>query len=440
MNLISNIKEYSVSELNFSIKGIIEKNFNTIKVRGEISQINRHSSGHIYLTLKDANSIISVICWRSTVPKLNIKIEDGIKVIIKGKITTYDVQSKYQLIVDQIDYEGEGTLLQILENRKKKLASLGYFDLEKKIQIPKIPKNIGVITSETGAVIKDIIHRISDRYPLTLTLYSANVQGERSLADLLNGIKYFNKCTNPPDLIIIARGGGSLEDLMSFNEEELVLAIHSSTIPVISAVGHETDFTLCDLVSDLRAPTPTAAAEIAVPDRKELLSKINSSKSLLNNIVLKNLGETKIIFSNLSVRLPDLSNNINNKFQTLDLFETKITQHLKSLINKTKLNFYSNIESLSKRNLTTKIEYLFENLKNLKLSIINNLKNIQKYKKTNLASIKRQLLSLSYRNTLKRGFSVVRYENKLVQSEKQLEKDKIFEVEFYRDRVSAKKI
>ncbi len=440
MNLISNIKEYSVSELNFSIKSIIEKNFNTIKVKGEISQINKHSSGHIYLTLKDANSIISVICWRSTVPKLNIKIEDGIKVIIKGKITTYDLQSKYQLIVDQIDYEGEGTLLQILENRKKKLASLGYFDLEKKIQIPKIPKNIGVITSETGAVFKDIIHRISERYPLTLTLYSANVQGARSLADLLNGLKYFNKCMNPPDLIIIARGGGSLEDLMSFNEEELVLAIHRSTIPVISAVGHETDFTLCDLVSDLRAPTPTAAAEIAVPDRKELLSKINSSKSLLDNIILKNLGEVKITFTNLNLRLPDLSNNINNKFQTLDLFETKITQYLKSLINTTKLNFYSKIESLSRRNLTTKIEYLLENLENLKSSIINNLKNIQKYKKTNLVSIKRQLLSLSYRNTLKRGFSVVKYKNKLVQSEKQLEKDKTFEIEFYKDRVSAKKI
>jgi exodeoxyribonuclease VII large subunit len=371
---------------------------------------------------------------------LNIKIEDGIKVIIKGRVTTYDLQSKYQLIVNQIDYEGEGTLLQILENRKKKLASLGFFDLEKKIKIPEIPSNVGVITSETGAVINDIIHRISDRYPLTLTLYPANVQGEKSLNDLLNGIKYFNKSTNPPDLIIIARGGGSLEDLMSFNEEKLVIAIHNSTIPVISAVGHETDFTLCDLVSDLRAPTPTAAAEIAVPDRKELLSKINSSKSLLDNIILKNLGEIKIIFSNLSSRLPDLSNNINNKFQTLDLFETKITQYLKSLIDNTKLNFYKNIESLSKRNLTIKIEYLYENLENLKLSLISNLKNIQKYKETNLVSIKRQLLSLSYKNTLKRGFSVVKYENKLVQSEKQLVKDKTFEIEFYKDRVLAKKI
>ena len=287
MNLISNIKEYTVSELNSSIKNIMENNFNLIKVRGEISQTNQHSSGHIYFTLKDGNSSISSICWRSTVPRLNIKIEDGISVIVKGRITTYELQSKYQIIIDQVDYEGEGALLKLLEQRKKKLSLLGYFDNKNKKLIPKFPSRIGVITSETGAVIKDIIHRVSERFPLELLLYPANVQGEKSLKDLIDGINYFNNTLSTPDLIIIARGGGSLEDLMSFNEEELVKKISESKIPIISAVGHETDFTLCDLVADLRAPTPTAAAEIAVPERKDLFFKINNSNTLISNILLK---------------------------------------------------------------------------------------------------------------------------------------------------------
>ncbi len=441
MNLISNNKEYSVSELNFSIKDLIENNFNLIKVRGEISQIKKHSSGHIYFTLKDSNSIISVICWRSTVPKLNINIEDGINVIIKGRVTTYDLQSKYQVIVNQVDYEGEGTLLQVLENRKKKLLSLGYFDSTNKVEIPKIPSNIGVITSDSGAVIKDIIHRISDRFPLNLILFPAKVQGENSLEELIQGIKYFNfQSAPPPDLIIIARGGGSLEDLMPFNEEALVLEIFKSKIPIISAVGHETDITLCDLVSDLRAPTPSAAAEMAVPDRKEILNKIKSNSSLLENIVLKNLGETKIKLNGLELRLPDLSINLNKQFQTLDLFENKINEYLTTFINKTKLKFYKNVENLNKRNLIIKIDYLYKNLENSKLAIINNLKNIQRYKKISLKSINRQLLSLSYKNTLKRGFSVIKSDNKVVKTEKQILKDQLFDVEFYKDRMLAKKV
>ena len=196
MNLISNIKEYSVSELNSSIKNIMENNFNLIKVRGEISQTNKHSSGHIYFTLRDGNSSISSICWRSTVPRLNIKIEDGISVIVKGRITTYELQSKYQIIIDQVDYEGEGALLKLLEQRKKKLSLLGYFDNKNKKLIPKFPSRIGVITSETGAVIKDIIHRVSERFPLELLLYPANVQGEKSLKDLIDGINYLSTKSN----------------------------------------------------------------------------------------------------------------------------------------------------------------------------------------------------------------------------------------------------
>ena len=440
MNLISNIKEYTVSELNSSIKNIMENNFNLIKVRGEISQTNKHSSGHIYFTLKDGNSSISSICWRSTVPRLNIKIEDGISVIVKGRITTYELQSKYQIIIDQVDYEGEGALLKLLEQRKKKLSLLGYFDNKNKKLIPKFPSRIGVITSETGAVIKDIIHRVSERFPLELLLYPANVQGEKSLKDLIDGINYFNNTLSTPDLIIIARGGGSLEDLMSFNEEELVKKISESKIPIISAVGHETDFTLCDLVADLRAPTPTAAAEIAVPDRKDLFFKINSSYTLMSNILLKKIGEKKLNLEVFTNKFPNITNLINNKYQNLDYFEEKIKDSLNIILKNSKIKFFSKVEKINKRILYQRIEFLYEKINTLNKGIKIQLKNFIQSKKTLITSSNRQLALLSYKNILRRGFSVIKYNQELIKDENQINKGEIFEVEFYKSKLKAKKI
>lgn len=440
MNVISNIKEYSVSELNSSIKNIMENNFNLIKVRGEISQTNKHSSGHIYFILKDGNSSISSICWRSTVPRLNIKIEDGISVIVKGRITTYELQSKYQIIIDQVDYEGEGALLKLLEQRKKKLSLLGYFDNKNKKLIPKFPSRIGVITSETGAVIKDIIHRVSERFPLELLLYPANVQGEKSLKDLIDGINYFNNTLSTPDLIIIARGGGSLEDLMSFNEEELVKKIGESKIPIISAVGHETDFTLCDLVADLRAPTPTAAAEIAVPDRKDLFFKINSSYTLMSNILLKKIGEKKLNLEVFTNKFPNITNLINNKYQNLDYFEEKIKDSLNIILKNSKIKFFSKVEKINKRILYQRIEFLYEKINTLNKGIKIQLKNFIQSKKTLITSSNRQLALLSYKNILRRGFSVIKYNQELIKDEIQINKGEIFEVEFYKSKLKAKKI
>ena len=440
MNVISNIKEYSVSELNSSIKNIMENNFNLIKVRGEISQTNKHSSGHIYFILKDGNSSISSICWRSTVPRLNIKIEDGISVIVKGRITTYELQSKYQIIIDQVDYEGEGALLKLLEQRKKKLSLLGYFDNKNKKLIPKFPSRIGVITSETGAVIKDIIHRVSERFPLEILLYPANVQGEKSLKDLIDGINYFNNTLSTPDLIIIARGGGSLEDLMSFNEEELVKKIGESKIPIISAVGHETDFTLCDLVADLRAPTPTAAAEIAVPDRKDLFFKINSSYTLMSNILLKKIGEKKLNLEVFTNKFPNITNLINNKYQNLDYFEEKIKDSLNIILKNSKIKFFSKVEKINKRILYQRIEFLYEKINILNKGIKIQLKNFIQSKKTLITSSNRQLALLSYKNILRRGFSVIKYNQELIKDEIQINKGEIFEVEFYKSKLKAKKI
>jgi exodeoxyribonuclease VII large subunit len=440
MNLISNIKEYTVSELNSSIKNIMENNFNLIKVRGEISQTNKHSSGHIYFTLKDGNSLISSICWRSTVPRLNIKIEDGISVIVKGKITTYEFQSKYQIIIDQVDYEGEGALLKLLEQRKKKLSLLGYFDNKNKKLMPKFPSRIGVITSETGAVIKDIIHRVSERFPLELVLYPANVQGEKSLKDLIDGINYFNNTLSTPDLIIIARGGGSLEDLMSFNEEELVKKINESKIPIVSAVGHETDFTLCDLVADLRAPTPSAAAEIAVPDRKDLFFKINSSYTLMSNILLKKIGEKKLNLEVFTNKFPNITNLLNNKYQNLDYFEEKIKDSLNIVLKNSKIKFFSKVEKINKRILNQRIEFLYEKINSLNKGIKIQLKNFIQSKQTLITSSNRQLALLSYKNILRRGFSVIKYNQALIKDENQINKGEIFEVEFYKSKLKAKKI
>ena len=349
MNKFSNISEYTVSQVNKAIKNIIEGNFNVIKVIGELSQVKRHSSGHIYFTLKDQDSTLSGVCWRSNTNNLKVNIEDGKFVLIKGKITTYAPQSKYQLIVDEIEYQGEGELLKILEERKKKLLAEGLFDLDKKKKIPKIPENIGIITSETGAVFKDILHRINDRFPTNLILFSVKVQGEGSLNQICEGINFFNNLSsdnkNKPNVIILARGGGSLEDLMVFNEEFLVRTIHKSKIPIISAIGHETDITLSDFVSDLRAPTPSAAAELAVPDRSQILERITDKFLGLEKFIINFLKEKFNILKILETRITDPNNVINNHYQSIDLINQKIfSRNLRENL----LNIFSILSILSK--------------------------------------------------------------------------------------------
>ena len=295
MHESSNIKQFTVSELNKSIKQIIENQFNYIKVSGEVSKIFQHSSGHLYFTLKDEIDNISSVCWRTNVKTLKVIPKDGDYIIIKGRITTYAPQSKYQLIVDSIDYEGEGYLLKKFEILKKKLLDEGLFDDEKKKALPLVSEKICVITSQSGAVIRDLIHRVKERFQLEIIIYPVKVQGKDSVEEIVNAINvvnsekmYGNKIFDV-DFIIIARGGGSFEDLMSFNDEKVVRAIDNSVIPVVSAIGHETDVTLSDFVSDLRASTPTAAVELALPVKKELLEnlkgKTNFASKLLQGII-----------------------------------------------------------------------------------------------------------------------------------------------------------
>ncbi len=274
----ANLPEYSVSEIAAALKRTVEGAFPFVRVRGEISGLKFHSSGHVYFDLKDDKAVLNAVVWRATAQNLKQKPEQGLEVICTGRISTYAGSSRYQLIVEQIELAGLGALMAMLEERKKKLAAEGLFQESRKKRIPFLPDLIGVITSPTGAVIRDIMHRLDARFPRRVLLWPVAVQGERAAAELVAAIRGFNALTPDghvprPDLLIVARGGGSIEDLMAFNEEIVVRAAAESAIPLISAVGHETDTTLLDFAADRRAPTPSAAAEMAVPVRTELLAQ-----------------------------------------------------------------------------------------------------------------------------------------------------------------------
>jgi exodeoxyribonuclease VII large subunit len=264
----------SVSELSGALKRTVESAFGQVRVRGEISGFKRHASGHCYFTLKDENACIDAVIWRGSAGALAFRPEDGAEVIATGKLTIYQGRSKYQIVVERMELAGEGALLALLERRRKALAAEGLFDATRKRKLPFLPRVIGVVTSPTGAVIRDILHRLADRCPAHVIVWPVAVQGEGASVGIAAAIRGFASFEPRPDLLIVARGGGSIEDLWAFNEEEVVRAAAESPIPLISAVGHETDTTLIDHASDRRAPTPTAAAEIAVPVRAELLAQL----------------------------------------------------------------------------------------------------------------------------------------------------------------------
>ncbi len=273
-----NAPALSVSEVSGALKRVVEDAFGHVRVRGEISGFKRHTSGHCYLALKDEKSVIDGVIWKGNAASLRFRPEDGIEVIATGKLTTYPGRSKYQIVIDRMELAGQGALMALLEQRRQKFIAEGLFDAARKRPLPYLPRTIGVITSPTGAVIRDILHRLADRCPSHVLLWPVAVQGDGAAAQVARAVQGFGAMPEDarPDLLIVARGGGSIEDLWAFNEEEVVRAVAASPIPVISAVGHETDTTLCDFAADMRAPTPTAAAEMAVPVRADLLAGIRA--------------------------------------------------------------------------------------------------------------------------------------------------------------------
>src|SRR5438876_9783233 len=319
----SNLPEYTVSELSLALKRSIEDGFGQVRVRGEISGFKRPGSGHCYFALKDADAVLDAVCWRATAIRLGLKPEDGMEVVCSGRLTTYPGRSKYQLVVDTIELAGKGALLRLLEERRLRLAAEGLFAAERKRLLPFLPEVIGIVTSPSGAVIRDILHRLADRFPRRVLIWPVAVQGESAAAQIAAAIDGFNRLgpAGPvprPDLIIVARGGGSLEDLMAFNEEIVVRAAATSAIPLISAVGHESDTTLIDHASDRRAPTPTAAAEMAVPVRLDLLAELGAKSARLSGSLARLFDQRRLHLAGLARGLPDPQDLIGIAAQRLD--------------------------------------------------------------------------------------------------------------------------
>jgi len=313
-----NAPAQSVSELSGALKRTVENAFGFVRVRGEISGWKRHASGHCYFTLKDEAACIDAVIWKGQAGGLAFRPEDGAEVIASGKLTTYPGRSKYQIVVNRMELAGEGALMALLDKRRRALAAEGLFDEAKKRRLPFLPRVIGVVTSPTGAVIRDILHRLEDRCPTHVIVWPVPVQGEGSAEKVAAAIRGFADISPRPDLLIVARGGGSIEDLWAFNEEEVVRAAAASPIPLISAVGHETDTTLIDFASDRRAPTPTAAAEMAVPVRAELVSLLAEFDHRMSACVTRGAARALERLEQVSSRWPEAANLLAPFAQRID--------------------------------------------------------------------------------------------------------------------------
>jgi len=356
-----NAQAMSVSELSLALKRTVEDQFGHVRVRGEISGFKRAASGHIYFSLKDDNARLDAVMWKGGAARLPFAPEDGLEVVATGKLTTYAGRSNYQIVVESLEVAGEGAMMLLFEKLKARLAAEGLFAPERKKKLPALPRTIGVVTSPTGAVIRDILHRLADRFPTHVVVWPVLVQGEGSAAQIARAVDGFsampqNGPATRPDLVIVARGGGSIEDLWAFNDEAVVRAVANCTIPIISAVGHETDTTLCDFAADLRAPTPTAAAEIAVPVRSDLLQRVGQLGLRMANIVRKQLdlaAERLEAQRRLMPRLSELA--APHQLRTDDLAE-RLRQSLRTRVGKAEIAYSGPAMMLHPRLLHRRVE------------------------------------------------------------------------------------
>ncbi len=431
----ANLPVLSVSEISQAIKRALEGSFGFVRVRGEISGFKRAASGHLYLSLKDENAVLDAVCWRGTAGRLGISPEDGMEVIVSGRITAYPGRSRYQIVVERMELAGEGALLKLLEERKRKLAAEGLFAEERKRPLPFLPEVIGVVTSPTGAVIRDILHRLADRFPRRVLVWPVLVQGEGAAEQIAAAIRGFNALSPGaavprPDLLIVARGGGSIEDLWAFNEEVVVRAAAESEIPLISAVGHETDTTLIDFAADRRAPTPTAAAEMAVPVRAELASQILDVDRRLRAAGQRWLEERRTLVEGLGRGLPDPARLIGEMSQRLDDRIERFANALTALMARRRERIADLGARLPdpRRQLSLARERLEDPASRLAAALAKPRLLIDC--RQTLKTLERVLDSSSYQRALKRGFAVVRGPGGLLTRAAQVSSGLALDIEF----------
>ena len=403
-------REYiTISELNHYIKGVMEDNIflNKIYLKGEISNFKAHTRGHLYFTLKDEGSRLNAVMFSYQANGLKFEPVDGMKVLVCGKISVYEATGAYQIYVESMEQDGLGNLYVEFEKLKKKLAAEGLFDLDKKKKIPKVPKKIGIVTASTGAAIRDILTTIKRRYPICETiLFPSLVQGADAAKDIVKNIEIAN--TYNIDTLIVGRGGGSIEDLWPFNEEIVARAIYNSRVPVISAVGHEIDFTIADFVADLRAPTPTAAAELAVPNidtiNTYLANAINRSTLSINNLIDTRKQSLVSLTTSYVLKKPTAMYEI--KEQNLDFLIDRLNKEMKLVLDNMNVRLSKQINSY----------------------VITNPEILYKYKKQNLEHVINKLDVLNPMNTLKRGYAIVKKDNNVISDSKNIKKDDIIDI------------
>ena len=436
----SNLPEITVSELAQAVKRTVERDFDRVRVRGELGRVMIAKSGHMYVDLKDADACINTVMWRSNVQMLNFKPEEGLEVVAEGRLSTFPNRSQYQLIAERMAPAGAGALLAQLEKLKQKLAAEGLFARERKKAIPYLPRTIGVVTSPTGAVIRDILHRIEERFPRRVILWPVLVQGPEAAGQVARAIRGFNAMdgADRPDVLIVARGGGSIEDLWAFNEEIVVRAAAESGIPLISAVGHETDTTLIDYASDLRAPTPTGAAEKAVPVRAELVQRMTALDARLKGSRVRGLEARRTELRAAAARLPRLDTLLQTPQQRFDRAAERLNA---ALVTNTRAA-QSKLDRIAARlrpqalsqDIVRRRDHLARTAARLQPAIARTLEAHRKH----LDASARMLESLSHKKVLERGFVMVhREDGTLVRAATDLNAGDVVDLTFADDHKKA---
>lgn len=415
MATATNAPEFTVSELARALKKTVEDSYGHVRVRGELGRVTVAKSGHVYLDLKDEQAVIDGVVWKGMAAQLAFRPEEGLEVIAEGRLSTFPGRSKYQIIIDRMEPAGAGALMALLEERKKKLAAEGLFDPERKRALPFLPRTIGVITSPTGAVIRDILHRLEDRFPVHVLLWPVLVQGDRAAAQIVEAIQGFNSLPDSgpvhrPDVLIVARGGGSIEDLWCFNEESVVRAAAGSDIPLISAVGHETDTTLIDFASDRRAPTPTGAAEIAVPVRRELIERVDLAGSRLSGALRRSVDRKRSDLGALVRAMPRAENLLFDKRQRHDFVSQRFDTALKTGVERKRGRLETLAAGLRPAALQRDINQARRRMTEVSRRLQPAYGRQLRQHTREVASLGARLDSLSYKNVLARGFALVRDE------------------------------